>query len=356
LSKYTSDAAFTLGPGPVNFASTLTARAPGDINVTVTNNIISADAPYDCTGRFVYLAGELFTSTPTVAVGSPVTLTSVLQPAIFGAAAATGTISVLEGSTIVASAAINGRVTSITVPSVSTGTHTYIGSYSGDTNYAQLYYGSVTVTTAGGGGADFAISATPSSRTVTAGTGTSYAATVTPSGGFTGSVSFSVSGLPSGATGTFSPTSVAGSGSSTLSVTTSSTTPAGSYPLTMTGTSGSLVHSATGTLVVNPVGGAAAIFSISALPSSQTISQGNSASFIVTITPTGGFTGSVSFTASGVPPGMTASFSPSTVAGSGSTTLTLTGDNAATGTFTLTITGTSGALSHSSTVTLTIVS
>jgi hypothetical protein len=48
---------------------------------------------------------------------------------------------------------------------------------------------------------------------------------------------------------------VAGSGSSTLSVTTSSTTPAGSYPLTMTGTSGSLVHSATGTLVVNPVGG-----------------------------------------------------------------------------------------------------
>jgi hypothetical protein len=92
------------------------------------------------------------------------------------------------------------------------------------------------------------------------------------------------------------------------------------------------------------------------LPSSQTISQGNSASFIVTITPTGGFTGSVSFTASGVPPGMTASFSPSTVAGSGSTTLTLTGDNAATGTFTLTITGTSGALSHSSTVTLTIVS
>jgi len=145
-SQYTSDAAFTLGAGPVNFASTLIQRAMSDVNVTVTNNISGSDAPYDCTGRFVYVAGELFTQTPMVPAGSPVTLTSVLQPAIFSGSAPTGTINILEGSTTVASASIGGRVTYITIPSLSAGTHTYVASYSGDSNYVQLSYGSVTVT------------------------------------------------------------------------------------------------------------------------------------------------------------------------------------------------------------------
>src|SRR5207249_2540030 len=56
--------------------------------------------------------------------------------------------------------------------------------------------------------------------------------------------------LPSGATGAFSPTSVAGSGSSTLTVTTNASTPAGTSTLTITGTSGTLSHPAGATLVV----------------------------------------------------------------------------------------------------------
>src|ERR1700730_14105475 len=46
---------------------------------------------------------------------------------------------------------------------------------------------------------DFSVSASPASQTVVQGNGTNYTATVSPSGGFTGSVSLSVSGLPSGA-------------------------------------------------------------------------------------------------------------------------------------------------------------
>lgn len=102
---------------------------------------------------------------------------------------------------------------------------------------------------------DFTIAASPNSQTVTAGCGTSYTTTITAVNGFTGTVSLSVSGLPSGATGSFNPTSVAGSGNSTLSVSTSSTTPAGTYTLTITGASGSLTHSASVTLVVNAAGG-----------------------------------------------------------------------------------------------------
>src|SRR6478672_1439783 len=102
-------------------------------------------------------------------------------------------------------------------------------------------------------GPDFSITASPASQTVTAGAGTSYTATVASSGGFTGAVSFSVSGLPSGASATFNPTSVTSSGSSTMSVSTSASTPAGTYTLTITGTSGALSHSTTVKLVVNLV-------------------------------------------------------------------------------------------------------
>ena len=47
----------------------------------------------------------------------------------------------------------------------------------------------------------FTLSATPPSQTVPRGNTTSYTATVTPGTGFTGTVNFTVSGLPTGATG-----------------------------------------------------------------------------------------------------------------------------------------------------------
>jgi beta-glucanase (GH16 family) len=150
--------------------------------------------------------------------------------------------------------------------------------------------------------ADFTISATPSSQTVTAGGSTSYTATVAPKNGFTGSVGLSVSGLPSGASGSFSPTSISGgSGSSTLTVTTSSSsTPAGTYTLTITGTSGSLSHTATVTLVVNapppqpPSNLTATAASSSAINLSWTASPTSGVTYDVFRSTTSGFTPSSS--------------------------------------------------------------
>ena len=97
----------------------------------------------------------------------------------------------------------------------------------------------------------FTLSASPSTQTVTAGSNTSYAISVAPVNGFTGTVSLTASGLPTGASGTFNPSSIGGgSGSSTLSVSTTSSTAAGSYTLTVTGTSGSLTEKTTATLTV----------------------------------------------------------------------------------------------------------
>ncbi|PYN73367.1 MAG: hypothetical protein DMD97_21225, partial [Candidatus Rokuibacteriota bacterium] len=102
-----------------------------------------------------------------------------------------------------------------------------------------------------GPGPDFTLSAAPSSRTVTPGGSTSYDVTISPTGGFTDQVTLSVSGLPTGATGSFTPNPA--TASSTLSVTTSPSTPLGAYTLTITGVSGSLTHTTTVTLVVSPL-------------------------------------------------------------------------------------------------------
>jgi galactose oxidase-like protein/IPT/TIG domain-containing protein/PKD domain-containing protein len=106
---------------------------------------------------------------------------------------------------------------------------------------------------------DFSLSASPSSQTVVTGSGTSFTATVTASTGFSGTVSLSVSGLPAGATPSFSPASISTSGSSTLSVSTSSSTAPGSYPLTVTATSGTLTHTTNVTLVVMATSGGTGI-------------------------------------------------------------------------------------------------
>jgi hypothetical protein len=100
---------------------------------------------------------------------------------------------------------------------------------------------------------DFSISTTPSSQTVVPGDSVTITVDVSAINGFNGTVSFTISGLPAGATASFNPTSVTGSGSSILIVTTGSTTPLGTYTLTITGASGSLTHStAVSLFVTNP--------------------------------------------------------------------------------------------------------
>ena len=190
------------------------------------------------------------------------------------------------------------------------------------------------------GNPDFSIAATPASQTVTQGASTSYTVTATPSGGFTGSVTYSVSGLPTGGGAAFTPNPSATT--STMSVTTAGTTPVGTYSLTITGTSGSLIHTATVTLTVGD-------FSISASPPSQTIIQGASTTYTVASNPAGAF--SVSYSVTGLPSGATGSFNPNPSTGNSTLTVATTGTTPP-GTYSLTITGVSGSLSHTASVTL----
>jgi Domain of unknown function (DUF1929)/Glyoxal oxidase N-terminus len=196
--------------------------------------------------------------------------------------------------------------------------------------------------------ADFTLSVTPSSQAVVPGAGTTFSVSISPLNGFSGTASLSASGLPTGATGSFNPSSIQASGSSTLSISTSSSIAAGSYPLTVTATSGTLTHSAPVTLNVGS-------FSVAVSPTSQTVKRGTSASYTITVSATTGFSSPVSFSLAGLPKRTSGSFAPTTVTGSGTSKLTiLPNKNAAAGTYTLTITSSGGGLTRSNQVTLTI--
>jgi hypothetical protein len=95
-------------------------------------------------------------------------------------------------------------------------------------------------------------------------------------------------------------------------------------------------------------------FSLSASPSSLSVTQGSSGSSTITVTPSGGFTGSVTLSTSALPAGVTASFGTNPTTGSSVLTFTAS-STATTGTSSITITGVSGTLSHTTSISLTIV-
>src|SRR4029453_4084639 len=102
---------------------------------------------------------------------------------------------------------------------------------------------------------DFSITGGPASQEIFPGGLAKYTVTVTPLSGFTGTVNLSVgseSGFPTGITsGGFSPASIGTGGSSTLTMRTSTSTVPYALSLTITGTSGTISHTASTTLLVN---------------------------------------------------------------------------------------------------------
>jgi hypothetical protein len=196
---------------------------------------------------------------------------------------------------------------------------------------------------------NFTLSASPGSLSVTQGTSGTSMIAVTAQNGFSGNVSLSASGLPNGVTASFSP--ILATTVSTLTLTGSSTATAGTVTVTITGMSGSLTNTSTITLTVI----AAPNYALSASPSSLGVIQGASGASTITVTPQNGFSGNVSLSASGLPGGVTASFSPNPATGTSTLMLTA-GSTATTGTVAVTITGMSGGLTRTTTISLTVSS
>ena len=185
--------AATLAPNPVAFASEAIGATSAATTVTLTN---SGTATLTITG---------------------ITITGT-NPTEF--AMTTGSNAC--GSSLEAGATCNIYVTFTPAAGAS---------YSATLSVADNATGSPQTVPLSGSGinpADFAVSATPASQTVHPGGSTTYAVSVSSTGGtFSSPIGLTVSGLPSGATGSFSPTSItpgSESAASTLTVQTGTTT------------------------------------------------------------------------------------------------------------------------------------
>jgi hypothetical protein len=99
---------------------------------------------------------------------------------------------------------------------------------------------------------DFTISAAPTAVSVAPGAAGTSTITTTALNGFNSAITLSASGAPAGVTVSFNPAQIAapGNGSSTATFTVGSTAAAGTYPISITGTGGSLTHSTTVNLTV----------------------------------------------------------------------------------------------------------
>jgi hypothetical protein len=216
------------------------------------------------------------------------------------------------------------------------------GSFNWNTRVGSFSFPSCT------GAVTFSLTASPGSQSTVPGGSTSYTATATPFNGFSGTVSLAVSGCPTGATCTLTPTSLAlpPAGNSVLTVQTSSSTPVGSYVITITGTSGSITASTSVTLAISS-------FTMVPSPATRTVKRGSSTTYTATVRPQNGFSGVVTFSVSGLPARTSATFNPTSITGGGNTVVTIsTTKQTPSGTFALSINGTSSGFSASTMVSL----
>jgi len=211
------------------------------------------------------------------------------------------------------------------------------------------FYDDVSIATAGN---DFSVTANPAALSVQQGSsGTTSIVTAVVSGSAQ-TISLSATGLPAGATASFTPPSVSAGQSSTMTISVGSATAAGGYTITVTGTAASGSHS---TAVALTVTGVSNDFSISANPSSLSIQQGSSGTSSIGTAVVSGSAQTISLSASGQPAGTTVSFSPTPVSAGQSSTMTVSvGSATAAGGYTITVTGTAASGSHSTAVALTV--
>ena len=196
-------------------------------------------------------------------------------------------------------------------------------------------------------GPNFSLAASPSKLDLTPGADGTSTITVSPVKGFSGTVDLTATALgqPAGVTATLNPTSVTGSGASTLTVSTTDSTPGGNFPIVVTGRSGVLTQTAYVALALPG-------FSLVA-PSNVFVNQGATATSTITIKAVNGFDSEVSLSVSGLPKGVTASFKPAQTTGTSQLTFSaffLT----ATGFTSLTVTGTSGKITQTATINLAV--
>ena len=171
--------------------------------------------------------------------------------------------------------------------------------------------------------------------------------------GFAGDVALSVAGLPAGAGASVVPAVVpGGAGTAQVTVGTPASLAPGTYPLTLTGTSGALVRTAPVTLVVSPPPD----FGLTVTPAALTVVSGGTGAATVGVAALDGFAADVALSVTGLPAEVgTATVTPAVVSVAGTAQLLVTvRADAPAGSYPVTVTGTGGGRSHTAAVTVVV--
>ncbi len=201
--------------------------------------------------------------------------------------------------------------------------------------------------------ANFTLSPSPASVTVAAGASQSITLTVTTQNGFASPVALSA-GAPGGVSVSFSPSTLATSGSSTITIVAASNALPGTYTVAVNGTAGGLTRTTSITLVI----AASPSFNLQANASTLKASTGSTSTLTLVTNALGGFRSAIAFSVSGIPKGVAATFSPASIAspGNGASMLRLTvTTSAVAGSYLLTVSARGSSLTRTIPVTLTIV-
>jgi hypothetical protein len=209
------------GPGTIS-SGKLTVTGAGTIQIAANQ-----------TGTTNYTAATQVTQTVVVTKAAPiVALQSSVNPALvqssvtltatvsFGGGVPTGAVNFLDGTTSLGVGTVTVGVASLTTSALTVGSHSITAVYSGDANFVTLTSSALTEAVD-----DFSLaisSGNTTSLTVLPGGTGVFTLTMSPAGAatFPSAVTLSLSGLPAGATYTFSPATLpAGSGTTTVTLT-----------------------------------------------------------------------------------------------------------------------------------------
>jgi len=202
----------------------------------------------------------------------------------------------------------------------------------------------------------YSLEASPTSASTPQGSSVTFTITVRSFGAFNSPVTLSATGLPPGATSTFTPPApqppAGGTATSAFRVNVPLTSPIGSYIMNVTGIGGSppIVKWVLITLNVTL---ALADFVVSVSPSSLTINATDSKTAVVTVSSIGPFNQNVTLNVTGLPSDVTATFTPESPkpppGGAANSIMRINvGANALNGTYPLSIVGSNGTCTPAS--------
>jgi Bacterial Ig-like domain (group 3)/FG-GAP-like repeat len=315
---------------PLEFAAGAKAYglALADINGDGALDVVTSSNARDFVGVTVLLntSGDTTVENPpssnNVSRGTPVTFSAnVTGSTVQGVTAVpTGTVSFIDnGTNDLGSGTLSGGVATLTSASLETGANSVVARYNGDPHYLVSTSATQMVTVTGQTGTTTAL--TSSVNPSNFGAPVTFSATVasTLAGDTlvpTGTVSFKDGSTVLGP-GTLNSLGVATLSTSTLAVGTHSVTATYGGDTTFTGSTSAglnqVVNASDYTLTANPT-------------SPPAVNPGSAATITITVAPINGYNGTVSFapaSCTGLPTGASCSFKPSSVTGSGTTTLTI---------------------------------